>query len=283
MVTRQIDAAECEPLTVNIGAVVHGIDLTRKLTESELDSIRKALLEYEVIFFRDQDLSSQNHRDLAAYFGEPHVHPAYNSVEGYPELCILESTPENPTKIELWHTDMTFSAEPPMGSFLRAVEVPEIGGDTCWGSTTAAFEALDEKLKQRLKKLEAVHSFEYGFKESIAEKGRDAFREALEKNPPVRHPVVRTHPESGKQGLFVNRLFTTHIEGLAPEESAELLEFLYQHMLKEEFTVRFRWQKNSIAIWDNRCTIHKPVNDYFPNYRHLRRITVKGDRPFFKE
>lgn len=283
MAIRQIEEVGCEPLTVHIGAVIHGVDLTRDLSRAQLESIRTALLEYEVIFFRDQNLSSQNHRDLATYFGEPHVHPAYNSVEGFPELCILESTPENPTKIELWHTDMTFAAEPPMGSFLRAVEVPEVGGDTCWGSTTAAFEALDGELQERLRGMEAVHSFEYGFKESIAEKGREAFAEIIEKNPPVKHPVVRTHPESGKQGLFVNRLFTTHIVGLDPKESAELLEFLYQHMLKEEFTVRFRWRNNSIAIWDNRCTIHKPVNDYFPNYRHLRRITVQGDRPFYKE
>jgi taurine dioxygenase len=283
MAVKTFGQLKCEPLTVNIGAFVSGVNLNDKLSQEQLENINQALLEYEVIFFRDQDISSERHQELAHYFGEPHVHPAYNHVDGFPDLCILESTPENPTKIELWHTDMTFHERPPLGSFLRSWKVPEVGGDTMWGSTTAAYNALDDEMKKKLSKLTAVHSFEYGFKESIAEKGREAFAEAIANNPPVTHPVIRTHPVKGTKNIFVNRLFTTHIEGMDKKESDELLEFLYQHMIKDEFTCRFRWQDNSMAIWDNRCTIHKPVNDYFPNYRQLRRITIHGDKPFYKE
>ncbi len=280
MEAKQFRSFHCEPLTVNIGAEISGIDLTKKLTHEELQDIENALVHYQVIFFRDQDLSPENHRDIAAFFGEPHIHPAYNHVEGFPEICILESTPEYPTKIELWHTDMTFSQEPPMGSFLRGWEVPPVGGDTMWGSCHAAYLDLPQHIKDQIDDLKAVHDFRYGFKESIAEKGEAAFAEAIKNNPPVEHPMVRTHPISKRRGLFVNPLFTTHIVGMDKAESDVLLDFLYRHQIKEEYTVRFRWRKNSFAIWDNRATIHRPVNDYLHHaYRQLRRITVKGDRP----
>ncbi len=280
METKQFGTFICEPVTVNIGAEISNIDLTQKLSQKELASLEQALVHYQVLFFRDQNLSPENHRDIAAFFGEPHIHPAYNHVEGFPEICILESTPNNPTKIELWHTDMTFSENPPMGSFLRGWDIPPVGGDTMWGSSHAAYEALPQEIKNKIKDKKAVHDFKYGFKESIAEKGEDHFAEAIKNNPPVEHPIIRTHPISGRKGLFVNPLFTTHIVGIDKKESDEILCFIYRHMIQEEFTVRFRWRKNSFAIWDNRSTIHRPVNDYLHHsYRQLRRITVKGCKP----
>ncbi len=269
----------CYPMTTHIGAIIEGVDLTQKLNSKQYQDISAALVEYQVIFFRNQPMSSQNHKDLALYFGEPHLHPAYPHVEGYPEITILESTPENPSKIELWHTDMTFSATPPMGSFLVAHKIPEVGGDTMWGSSWAAFDALDNKMKEQLLKLRATHSFEYGFKESIAEKGRDFFAAAIAKNPPTSHPVIRTHPVNQRKGLFVNPLFTYQIDGMSKEGSDELLGTLYQHMIKDEFLVRFRWQEASLSVWDNRSTIHKPVNDFYGQYRQLRRITINGTKP----
>ena len=174
---------------------------------------------------------------------------------------------------------MTFSKSPPLGSFLRALEVPSVGGDTMWGSSFAAYEALDKELKKKLDSMVAIHDFQHGFQESIAEKGIEYFAETIKKYPPVEHPVVRTHPISGRKGLFVNPLFTSHIKGMKPSVSKELLSFLYTHMIQDEFTVRFRWRNNSFVIWDNRSTIHKPVNDYFPAYRKLLRITIEGDIP----
>jgi taurine dioxygenase len=270
----------CKPLAKHIGAEIRNIDLTQKLSCSELQSIHDALVFYQVIFFRDQDISSENHKDLASFFGPVQVHPAYPHVEEYPEICILESTSKKPTLIELWHTDMTFSKTPPLGSILRAWEIPKQGGDTLWASTSAAYDALSKTMKNILEDLVAIHSFSYGFKESINLPGGDEkFKQNILENPPVLHPIVRTHPVTKRKGLFVNKLFTTHIKNMKSNESEMLLNFLYEHMEQEKFSVRFKWQKNSIAFWDNRLTIHRPVNDYFPAYRQLRRITIDGDRP----
>jgi taurine dioxygenase len=281
MTTKNFGPLICKPLTVNIGARISGIDLTaEQLPENTLQFIHDALMEYKVLFFRNQDIAPARHKEIASFFGESLIHPAYSHVPYYPEISILESTPDRPTKIELWHTDMTFSMTPPLGSFLKGVDVPDVGGDTMWGSTAAAYNALSDVMKEKIDNLYAVHSFEFGFKESIAEKGREAFQSAIDANPPIEHPMVRTHPVTKEKGLFVNSLFTTHIVGMEKSESEFLLGYLYQHMIKAEFTVRFKWEKNSFVIWDNRASIHKPVNDYFPKYRQLQRITIKGDRPY---
>jgi taurine dioxygenase len=201
-------------------------------------------------------------------------------VVGFPEITILESTPEKPTKIEAWHTDMTFLQCPPMATMLKSVVIPPRGGDTLWSSMTAAYEALSFSMQEFLCELTAVHDFSYGFKESLAEPGgRERLADAVAANPPVRHPVIRTHPETGKKALFVNSLFTTHIEGLRPAESNALLGLLFEHVRTEEFTCRFRWDEDCLAIWDNRCTQHRPVNDYFPAHRRMERITIDGDKP----
>ena len=214
-------------------------------------------------------------------FGPLQSHPAYQTVEGFPEISILESTADKPTKIECWHSDMTFRQHPPLATVLRAQVVPDKGGDTLWASMTAAYRGLSKSMQDFLSTLTAVHDFSYGFKESLAEPGgQQRLAQALVDNPPVRHPVIRIHPESGKSVIFVNELFTRHIEGLSRSESDALLAFIFEHIRTPEYSCRFSWQPDSIAIWDNRSTQHKPINDYFPAHRRLERITIDGDLPY---
>jgi taurine dioxygenase len=272
---------DIKPLAGALGAEIRGMDLGKTLSEDDVLRLRKLLNEYEVIFFRDQDISPGCQKALALCFGPLQTHPAYDTIDGYPEITILESTADKPTKIEAWHSDMTFREHPPMGTVLKSVIVPPKGGDTLWASMTAAYDALSSQLQQFLEGLVAVHDFSWGFKESLAEPGgRERLADAVAAYPPVRHPVIRTHPETGKKVLFVNSLFTTHIEDLSKAESRAVLDFLFQHIQTPEFAVRFSWEPHSIAIWDNRSTQHKPVNDYFPAHRRMERITIDGDRPY---
>lgn len=272
---------DVRPIAGALGAEIHNIDLTGDITQEMYTELRRLLVEHEVIFFRDQDISHARHKQLAESFGPLQTHPAYSTAEGYPEITILESTPEQLTKIEAWHSDMTFRQHPPLGAVLRSCITPTHGGDTLWSSMTVAFEGLSSTVQSMLLGLTAQHDFAHGFKESLAEAGgRERLANALADNPPVQHPVIRTHPESGKKVIFVNSLFTTHIVGMSPRESEALLSFLYQHITTPEYTCRFRWEANSIAIWDNRSTQHKPINDYFPAHRRLERITIDGDQPY---
>ena len=272
---------EILPLAGALGAEIKGIDLSTQLGSDDVQRLRDLLNEHEVIFFRDQDITPARQKALALTFGPLQTHPAYDTVEGFPEITILESTPDKPTKIEAWHSDMTFRQHPPMGTVLKSVIVPPRGGDTLWSSMTAAYNGLSAQMQGFLEGLTAVHDFSYGFKESLAEPGgRERLANAVAANPPVRHPVIRTHPETGKKVIFVNSLFTTHIEGLTSAESRAILELLFEHVTTPEFTCRFNWRPHSIAIWDNRSTQHKPINDYFPAHRCLQRITIDGDKPY---
>ena len=272
---------DIKPVAGALGAEVCGLDLSQDLSAEDTLRIRKLLNTYEVIFFRDQDISPAYQKALALSFGPLQTHPAYSTVEGFPEITILESTPEKPTKIEAWHSDMTFREHPPLGTVLKSVITPPKGGDTLWASMTAAYEGLSFHMQTFLEGLIAVHDFSHGFRESLAEPGgKERLADAVAANPPVKHPVIRTHPETGKKVIFVNSLFTTHIEGMRPAESEAILAFLYQHVVTPEYTCRFQWQPHSIAIWDNRSTQHKPINDYFPAHRRMERITIDGDKPY---
>ncbi len=263
-----------------LGAEVDGVDLTAPLSDAAQANLVAGLAEHQVLFFRDQPLSPANHRALACIFGEPQPHPAYPTVTNYPELSILEVTPDAPPKIDTWHTDMTFMKRPPLGSILRGEIIPPHGGDTLFASLSRAYETLSASIRQALEGLEAVHSFAHGFRDSLAEPGgQERLREAVEANPAVRHPVVRTHPVSGKKLLFVNALFTTHILGMPQSQSDRLLRLLYAHITEPEHTCRFRWRPDSIAIWDNRGTQHRPINDFWPGHRRMQRITIAGDVP----
>ncbi len=268
-------------LSGSLGAEINGIDLTQPLNDNTYAEIRRLLVEHEVIFFREQNISASQHKALAESFGPLQTHPAYGTIEGFPEITILESTPEKPTMIEAWHSDMTFKKHPPMGTVLRSRITPPKGGDTLWSSMTTAYDGLSSNMQNFLSGLTAVHDFAFGFKESLAEPGgRERLANAIADNPPVEHPVICTHPESGKNVIFVNQLFTTHIVGMTTKESRALLDFLFEHVTTPEFTCRLSWRPNSIAIWDNRSTQHKPINDYFPAHRRLERTTIDGDKPY---
>ena len=272
---------ELKLLSGALGAELYGVNLAKDLSNDVLKEIRRLLVEHEVIFFRDQDISHEQHKQIAHFFGPLQTHPAYGTVPDFPEITILESTAEKPTKIEKWHTDMTFREHPPMGSILRSKICPPSGGDTLWSSMTSAYEALSKPMKDLLDNLNAEHDFSHGFKESLAEPGgRERLKDAIKDNPPVIHPVIQTHPESGKKVIFVNTLFTTKIIELSADESNSILNFLYDYIKTPEFTCRFNWEPNCIAFWDNRSTQHKPVNDYFPSHRMLERITIDGNKPY---
>ena len=264
-----------------LGAFVEGVSLNDVVEQDAVfDELKQIAMEYEVIFMRDQNVAAEVFQAFAQQFGPILGHPAYATVEGAPDVQVLESTPENPSKIEVWHSDMTFSQTPPTYTILHGQVIPEYGGDTLWASATSAYESLSEHMQGLVNELVAVHDFRQGFKESLAEPGgAERLREAIEANPPVEHPLVRTHPETGKKAIYVNALFTSHIKDLSPLESRRILEFLYQHVVTPEFTVRLNWTPGTVVVWDNRSTQHKPVNDFFPQHRKLHRVTIKGDRP----
>lgn len=279
-----VGAISLEPVTPTIGAIVHGVDLSKELSDGAVREIRNALLKHEVLFFENQNPSPQQHRDFAARFGALHVHPVYPQVEGTPEILVLDNHPGNPTDNDNWHTDVTFIETPPMASILAARLLPPWGGDTIWSSMTAAYEALSAPFREFLATLEAVHDFTRSFppdRQVSRNAGEARYDKARREHPPVTHPVVRTHPETGKRGLFVNYGFTTHIKGLKRRESAALLKLLHEHIQQPEFLVRWRWKPRSIAFWDNRNTQHYAVNDYLPHRRVMHRATILGERPFF--
>lgn len=253
-------------------------DVARSATLA--DELAQALLRHEVLFAREQALAPGELKRLAERFGEIEPHPAYPTLAEVPEVQILESTASAPTKIEAWHSDMTFRPRPPGVTLLLAETVPAFGGDTLWASASAAYAGLSAPMRNLVDGLAANHDFAAGFKESLAEPGGwERLRSALEANPPVVHPVVRTHPASGRKAIYVNRLFTTRIEGVPPRESEALLAFLASEVATVEYTVRLAWRPGTVAIWDNRTTQHKPVNDYFPQHRRMYRVTVAGERP----
>ena len=263
-----------------LGATITDIDLKQPLDEELTGFIANALAENEVIFFRNQDITPEQHKTFALNFGQLQSHPVYPTIKGFPEITILENDEKNPSKIEKWHTDMTFKKIPPLGSILLGKVIPEKGGDTLFASLSAAYSDLPPDLKQSLEEMTAVHSFEYGFKESLAEPyGREKLAQALIDNPSVEHPVVCTHPVTGKKLIYVNSLFTLKINSLSDSESSELLKFLCDHIKKEKYQCRFSWEINSIAFWDNRSVIHKPDNDYWPQLRRMERITIDNTAP----
>ena len=264
-----------------LGAYVGGVSLADVARDDALYArIHRLALRHQVLFFRDQRIEPRDFQAFARCFGTVLGHPAYPIVAGTEDVQILESTPEVPTKIEEWHSDMTFSATPPTFTLLHGQIIPEFGGDTLWASALAAYDALSAPLRRMLDGLRAVHDFRHGFRESLAEPGgEERLAGAVAANPPVSHPVIRRHPETGARGIYVNPLFTTHIEGLTNPESRDILNFLYRHQVTPEFTVRLSWEPNTAVIWDNRSVLHKPVNDFFPQHRKLHRVTIAGDRP----
>ena len=269
-----------EPVADALGAEVRGVDLGRDLDGDEIAVLDAALVEHQVLFFRGQAITPAQQLAFARRFGPTQIHPAYPHVDGLPDVAILESTAAKPSKIEKWHTDMTFRPCPPLGTVLHARIVPAGVGDTEWMSLGAAYDALPDDVRRAIDGRRAEHSFEYGFRESLAEPGgRERLAEALAANPPVTHPAVRRHPVSGRKVLFVNCLFTTRLVDIGEHESRELLDYLFRHCEREEFRCRMRWGPNDIAFWDNRQTQHRPVNDFGAAHRKHHRVTIDGDTP----
>lgn len=277
---------EILPLNPTIGARVLGVDLAEPQPDAVVADIRGALLRHKILFFEDQDLTPQAQRDFAKRFGDLHIHPVYPQVEGVPEILVLDNHKDNPTDNDNWHTDVTFIETPPLGSLLYAKQLPPIGGDTIWSDSEAAFAALSPTFQAFLSGLEAVHDFTKSFppdRQVAQNAGEERYGKARREHPPVLHPVVRTHPETGRQGLFVNYGFTTRIKGLSSKESGAILRLLFEHIQKPEFLVRWTWKPGALAFWDNRVRQHYAVNDYLPHRRSMHRATVLGDRPIYRK
>ncbi|MDB5431642.1 MAG: taurine dioxygenase [Caulobacter sp.] len=279
------NALAIEPLTPAIGAVLRGVNLSEPASDGLIDDIRQALLKHQVIFFEGQDLTPAQQSAFARRFGDLHVHPLYERDGGNPEIMVIDNHVDNPTDNNFWHTDVTFIDTPPMGSILHARQLPPTGGDTMWASMTAAYRGLSAPMQRFLEGLEAVHDFAYAFTaDGIAgsQAGREKYEKAVAANPPVIHPVIRTHPETGEPCIFVNSVFTRRIKGLRKEESRALMAFLNTHIQQPEYVVRWRWSPGAVAFWDNRNTQHRAVDDFLPHRRVMHRATVLGDKPVFK-
>ena len=269
------------PLTPTVGAEIHGIDLSRALPEAEVQAVRGALLEYLVVFFRDQEITPEQHMAFARQFGELSPAPFGPRHPDYPLMMVLDQHAPKGSGGDRWHTDNTFMKTPPMGSILRAVQLPSSGGDTLFASMYAAYEALSEPMKRFLEGLRAEHDLTRMLSLTIR-RGNDGGAELAQMQrdwPPMEHPVIRTHPETGRKALFVNRNFTTRIVGLTESESDALLRLLLEHVSTPAFQCRFHWEPGSVAFWDNRAALHYAVPDY-SDRRLMHRVTLEGDQPF---
>jgi taurine dioxygenase len=269
------------PLTPAIGAEVDGVDLSEPLDGATLAELRGALLEWKVLFFRDQDITTEQHLDFARHFGALEVHPFAPHKPGYPEVLAITHDRDNKGKENTWHSDVTWRIEPSLGSVLRALEVPAIGGDTLFADMVAAYEGLTDEVKAKIDGKVAVHDFAH-FRKAMRKRGLSEEQiEAFNRQyPKVEHPIVRTHPETKRKGLYVNAGFTQAIVDMDEQESKSLLKHLYAQAAIPEYQCRFRWRKNSIAFWDNRASQHYAVSDYWPAVRRMERVTIVGDRPY---
>jgi taurine dioxygenase len=270
------------PLSPMIGAEIDGVDLSKPLSNAQFDDIHTAFLKHHVIFFRDQTLTPEQHIAFGKRFGTLNIHPYVKGMKDHPE--ILEIIKEPSDRINFgggWHSDMSFLEVPALGSILHAIEVPDVGGDTLFASQYAAWDALSEGLKATLLQLTAIHSAaeEYGAGgHSSARRASMDSEVTGDDVPEYEHPVVRTHPETGRKGLYINPAFTLRFKGWTKKESQPLLAYLFEVSKREAFTCRFRWRPGSLAFWDNRCVWHYALNDYHGKRRHMRRVTVNGGK-----
>ena len=269
-----------KPFAPNLGAIITGIDLSNSISDTEIRIIKDAFHKFQVLFFQNQsEILPQNHIALGQFFGDLHIHPAAPKMKNYPE--IFEINTDKNSKIangaEDFHSDVSCDIEPPLGTMLQLHVLPECGGDTMFANMYLAYEALSKPMQVFLGGLKASHESEHFYK------GRYQNKNEVDMNkeyPSAIHPIIRTHPETEKKAIYVNKFFTTRIEGLADQESKLILDYLFTHIEKTEFQIRYKWNKNDMAFWDNRCTIHKALWDYFPNERKGRRVTIKGSVPY---
>jgi taurine dioxygenase len=256
-----------------LGAEILGVNLSRNFSE---EKIREAFLEHQVIFFRSQQLDPAQFMAFAGAMGTPVEYPFVKGIEGFPQVIEVKKLEHEKHNFGgIWHSDTAYLQQPPMGSMLLAREIPPHGGDTEFASQYAAYEALSDGMKRLLDGLFAINS---SSKADVTRTREDRVKEYAE-HYEAEHPVVRTHPQTGRKALYVNRGHTVRFRGMTEAESAPLLEFLFRHQVKPEFTCRFQWQVGSLAFWDNRCTQHNPINDYHGHRRVMHRITLAGDKP----
>lgn len=276
-----LDSLVLTPLTPTIGVEVEGVDLSRPLSPAEVRALRQALLDWKVLFFRGQEIDTDQHLAFARCFGELEVHPFAPQKPGYPEVLAITHDRESRGRENTWHSDVTWRLEPSLGSVLRALEIPPVGGDTLFADMYAAYDGLSEAVKAKIEGRTAMHDFAH-FRLGLKKRGKtEAEIEAFNRQYPMaEHPVVRTHPETGRKAIYVNAAFTQYIVGMERDESDALLAHLYAQAAIPEYQCRFRWEPGSIAFWDNRASQHYAASDYWPAVRRMERVTIVGDRPF---
>jgi taurine dioxygenase len=269
------DRFEVRPAGPTIGAEICGVDIGAPVDHELFAQLDRALLEWKVLWFRNQDITGGQHRDFARCWGQLEVHPFLPAGE-VPEVVRFDKGPNESGYENIWHSDVSWRLEPSLGSVLRCITPAQRGGDTLWADMYMAYQCLDDETKQWIENLRAVHDFTASFGLGM---DADKLSEMREQYPPAEHPIVRTHPRTGRRLLYVNEVFTTHIVGLEADESAALLARLSAQARIPEYQCRFRWEADSVAFWDNRCTQHYAVSDYAPQRRVMERATIIGDRP----
>lgn len=278
-VEREYATIEVEPLAGAIGAVITGVDLT-DLDDDTVAEIRRAWLAHLVVFFRGQELDADHYVAFARRIGEPVEYPFVKGLDSHPEIIAVDKLPHETVNFGgIWHSDTVYLEQPPMATMLLAREVPAAGGDTLFANMYAAYESLSPGLRRMLDGLRAVNSSALA---DVSKTREDRIRDAGyedEQQFVARHPVVRTHPETGRRALYVNPAHTASFEDMTEAESRPLLEYLFRHSSRPEFTCRFQWEVGSMALWDNRCAMHNPINDYHGSTRRMHRITLAGERP----
>ena len=272
---------EIRLLTSQIGAEIFGVDASRPLADDTVAGLRRALLQHLVIFLRDQALTPEVQLSFARHFGEPDTYPFVRGLEGHPEITpVLKGADETVNFGGIWHSDTSYLPEPPMATVLYARELPAVGGDTLFANQYLAYETLSPPLRQFLDGLTAINSAGKGVASATrTHRINDTGDGVDDEDMRAEHPAVRRHPETGRRALFVNVGHTVRFKDMTEAESEPILDYLFRHQVRPEFCCRFRWQPGSLALWDNRCAQHNPVNDYHGYRRELHRITLKGDRP----
>lgn len=279
--TKAVTELEIKPLKPNIGAEILGVDLSVPLAATEVDTVQQALAEHGVLVFHDQKITVEQQIAFGRQLGELSVHPFSSPLAEHPEVIVMDYTADNPPSLtDIWHSDETFRAEPPMASMLHAKIVPELGGDTLFANMAAAYEGLSAQMKSFIDGLDAMHDFKpFRTLFTNSEEHRKKLHELEDRFPNVAHPVVRIHPVTGVKTLFVNPQFTIQICGMNADESRALLDLLFRQATVPEYQLRLEWRQHTLVLWDNRLVQHYAVHDYYPQQRRMERVTIKGDRP----
>jgi taurine dioxygenase len=269
-----------KPYAPNIGGVITGVDLSKDISDYEQNFIKEAFHKYQVLFFQEQlEISPENHIKLGKCFGDLHIHPAAPKMKSFPEIFEIHTHKDSKISngAEDFHSDVSCDTEPPLGTMLQLHILPQYGGDTMFSNMYMAYDSLSKPMQNFLNGLRASHESEHFYRNRYENQDQ---LDPKKKYPSAIHPIVRTHPETKKKALYINKFFTTRIEGLSKQESKLILGYLFNHCEKTDFQIRYRWNKNDMAFWDNRCTLHKAIWDYHPMERKGRRVTIKGTIPF---